>query len=527
MWTPEQRISYCENFVRFNGKPLSLDPWQEEFVKSRSRYICVLKSRQMGFSFAVALKGLVKAMDAARFKYTKQFVSYNEDDAQEKIRYVKEFYESIPSANKKRLVRSNTKMAEFLDANGRTASRLISIPCRPPRGKGGDICLDEFAICRAKTSAEIYTAAGFCVLRQGCIETGSTPLGTIGKFYEICTDAKKYPAYDRFKVGWWMSGALCRDVKRAAREAPQMETEERVEAFGTDGLKEIFFNSDLDDFRQECECEFVDSAASYISLDLIWANTPGQDAAAASASEGADEIELSQMPSAEVKAFKSADELVLRYDREKHGFPLYAGYDVARTRDAAAIYVIGVAANGKKRSVMNFSIKGDAGFDAQKDAAKKLLSRLPIQRLCMDRTGMGEPLFAELRKEFGERVEGVLFTAASKEAMAMAVKTALERGEYELENNRDFHAQIHSIKRTATAGGGFRYDAERNEKGHADVFWAWGLASWACDAKRRRHDFYEEWAKERGEEKVKIKAVRGLRGVLENIEGADLSAIGR
>ena len=508
MWTPDERLAYAEQFIRYDGKPLALDEWQRSYIASRSRYTCVLKSRQTGFSFAVALKGLIKAMDPMRFKYTKQFVSYNEEDAQEKIRYVKEFYEAIPRANKKKLVHSNATCLEFLDTNGKTTSRLISLPCRPPRGRNGDVCLDEFAIYLPRLSNEIYTAAGFCVLRRGCIEVGSTPLGTIGKFHEICTEAAKYPAFDRLSVPWWVSGALCKDTGKAASVAPDMQTGERVEAFGTDRLKEIFLNSDIDDFRQECECAFVDSAASYISLDLIWANTPGRDGAGD-----------------EVRAFSNVDDLVLHYDKEREGFPLYAGYDVARNRDAAAIYVVGMR-EGKKRSVMNLAIRGDTSFDRQLEAAKKLLLRLPVQRLCMDRTGMGEPLFAQLRKEAGERVEGVLFTSSTKEAIAMAVKTALERGEYELENERDFHAQIHSIKRVATAGGNFRYDAERNDKGHADTFWAWALASWAADALRRRgRNHTDEWAEKHAREPAN--KVRTLRDVLGSIKGADLDAIGR
>ena len=54
-----------------------------DFIRNRNRYISLLKSRQTGFSFVVAIKGLVKALDPARTQYTKQFVSYNEEDAQD------------------------------------------------------------------------------------------------------------------------------------------------------------------------------------------------------------------------------------------------------------------------------------------------------------------------------------------------------------------------------------------------------------------------------------------------------------
>lgn len=144
--SPQERLNYLYAFCKFDDKPLVLDAWQEDFITSTKQFISILKSRRTGFSFATALKGISKGMDPGRQKYTKQFVSYNESDALEKIRYAREFYDSIPKFARKPIVTENKTELEFLDANGKTTSRLISMPCRPPRGKGGDISLDEFGI---------------------------------------------------------------------------------------------------------------------------------------------------------------------------------------------------------------------------------------------------------------------------------------------------------------------------------------------------------------------------------------------
>ena len=268
--TQEERLNYVYAYCRFDDKPLLLDFWQEDFIMSSKQFISILKSRRTGFSFATALKGLSKALDPGRQKYTKQFVSYNESDALEKIRYAREFYESIPKWARKPIITENKTELEFLDANGKTTSRLISMPCRPPRGKGGDISLDEFGIFLPNMSKQVYTAALYVISRGGNIEVGSTPLGCVGRFYEICTDKKKYPAYQRFNVPWWFSTALCKDVERAVKVAHSMNTAERVELFATDTLKEIFNNDVLEDFQQECECMFIDSAESYVTLEEIY-----------------------------------------------------------------------------------------------------------------------------------------------------------------------------------------------------------------------------------------------------------------
>jgi phage FluMu gp28-like protein len=497
LWTPEEKLNYIYAFMKYDAKDIELDFWQDDFIRNRSRFISLLKSRQTGFSFVVSLKGMVKALDPARTKYTKQFVSYNEEDAQEKIRYAKDFYDSIPAQyREKKLIHSTATMLEFEDVGGKSTSRLISLPCRPPRGKNGDVCLDEFAIYLPRLSNEIYTAASFCTLRKGCIEVGSTPLGTVGKFYEICTNKDLYADFDRYFIPWWYAKVMCNDVKKAVVEAKNMTTEERVLTFGTERLIRLFNNSTLEDFQQECECTFIDSASSYISLELIYQNTPGKRECDIPPESVSDEEYYSDESNTgkEIKAYTDADELILHYTPDLG--TLYMGYDVAKTGDKIAFYIIGVLKNGKKRSVMNLVMSNDPTFDKQRNVARKLLNELPIYRAAMDMTGIGQVIYADLHKEFGDKVEGVTFTPETKEPLAMGVKLGLERREFELENNRDFHAQIHSIKRTPTSGGNFRYDAERNEKGHADSFWAWALANHAATGSKEQQQtsFYKDYA---------------------------------
>lgn len=495
LWTPEEKLNYVYAFMKYDHKDIELDFWQDDFIKNRNRYICLLKSRQTGFSFVVAIKGLVKAFDPARTQYTKQFVSYNEEDAQEKIRYARQFYDSIPKRYKKKLIHQTATMLEFADVGGKTTSRLISLPCRQPRGRNGDICLDEFAIYLPRLSKEIYTAASFCTLRKGCIEVGSTPLGTIGKFYEICTDRENYPNFDRYFVPWWYARVMCKDVRGAVQLAKDMPTEERVERFGTDRLISLYRNSTLEDFQQECECVFIDSSASYISLDLIYANTPGRREDDIPLNIENDEEYFNAKRDVEIHCFKDADDFILNYSPEKYGSPLYMGLDIGRISDATVFYIIGLV-NGKQRSVLRHEMR-NADFDSQFDVLCRLMENLPIYRCAIDNGGIGSNLAENAQKRYGERVEQYRFSLQSKEVLAMNVKMGLERREYELDNNRDFHAQIHSIKRTPSSGGGFRYDAERNERGHADSFWAWALASYAASAKNTTPSFYAEYARKK------------------------------
>ena len=82
--------------------------------------------------------------------------------------------------------------------------------------------------------------------------------------------------------------------------------------------------------------------------------------------------------------------------------------------------------------------------------------------------------------------------------MAIDVKRGLEQREFLLSNDKEFHRQIHSIKRTSNGGKYFRYDAERNEKGHADSFWAWALANSAVvSTDSKKNNFYAQRRKKK------------------------------
>jgi phage FluMu gp28-like protein len=501
LFTPEERLNFIDSFIQVDQKPIDLDFWQQDHIRDINKYSEVLKSRRTGFSFNVALKGIVKSNDKARFKYTRQFVSYNEDDAKEKINYAKEFYHSIPKKHKKELAGETKTSMEFYDKGGKTVSRLISIACRPPRGRGGDIIFDEMAVYPQNKVRIIYTAGLPVIARGGCIEIGSTPLGKLGMFYDIWYEEKQYPYFARFMVPWWASSALCVNVAEAVKLAANMDTEERVELFGTDTLKTIFHSMFLEDFQQEFECAFLDFALSYIPLDLIYANTPGMREGDRKETLQEEEGEAVDESGIEVRVFKTVDDLILGYRPETHG-RLFLGFDVARFRDASVIFLLGLLPNGKKISVADIEMV-NTPFRVQRENMQKILRKLPVVRGTMDRSGLGLQLSEELQEEFGEtRLEGMDFIPVNKELLAVEAKKGLENKDFLLQNDKKFQRQLHSIKRLPGGGGVFRYDSQRDEDGHADSFWAWTLANNAVIEGAAKSNFYDEWARNKNQNVV-------------------------
>ena len=495
MFSKDERLLFAYTYMQFQQKDLLLDFWQDAYIRSMARFIAIVKSRRVGWSFICSLKGLIKAMDPDRIGYTKQFVSYNEEDALEKISYAKQFYDSMPDCDaKKKLIVDNKSMLCFQDKNGITQSRLISIPCRPPRGKGGDISLDEFAIYNTKMQKLVYDAALPVISRGGTIEMGSSPLGKIGQFYDILTDKETYD-YERYNIPWWFCRDLCVDVPTAVRIAPGLSTVERVETFGTKIIRQIFQNSDYDTFRQEYECDFIDSSESYIPLDLIYANTPGKresDLDLSACEKMEDEEYWEYNRSIDFQTYKDIDTAIINYRPAAHGETLFLGFDVGRTHDATAIFLIGRMPDGKKRDFARIELRNQP-FEIQEETVLKAYKELPIFRGRMDATGIGKPIYESLHNKLGDRLEGVVFTPEEKEIMAIDVKRGLEQREFLLSNDKEFHRQIHSIKRSSTGGKYFRYDAERNEKGHAYSFWAWALANSAVSLTQKQNtNFYAQ-----------------------------------
>jgi phage FluMu gp28-like protein len=134
----------------------------------------------------------------------------------------------------------------------------------------------------------------------------------------------------------------------------------------------------------------------------------------------------------------------------------------------------------------------NAPFDAQLAFARQLLSlqgddgRPLIRRATVDATGMGAPLAESLEREFGPRVEPVVFTAAVKEDLAFRTRRRMESRLTLLPDTPEVRRAFSAVKKFVTPSGNLRFDAARTEAGHADEFWAKALADLAADEAARR-----------------------------------------
>jgi phage FluMu gp28-like protein len=427
-----------------------------------SLFAIALKSRQCGWSWTCAAEAV--ANGALIPRHLSIFVSINQDESKEKIRYAKQIIEALDDEAKPRLLHDNETYLEF--ENG---SRIISHPCRPVRGKAkATIYLDEFA--HYPKDREIYLSALPAATRGGIVRVGSSPLGASGMFWEIYEQKiKAYPGYKRSYIPWWSVAALCKDVQAAIQSAPDLETEARVRNFGAPRLVEIFENMVLEDFQQEYECAWLDESLAWISWDEIKRNQVQ-----------AQEEKLWYRQARTVDgALRVIDEVAEQCQRGAIESALAGGFDVGRHHDLSELTFIGKSTTNQLPYRLGISLRG-VEYDDQQSVAQKALRVLPITQMLIDQNGIGNQLAEDLHKEFGERAQGVDFTNPNKELWAVEIKLQMQRGQVPIPLERDLAYQIHSIKKRVSSAKNNVFDAERTNQGHADKFWALALAVWAA-----------------------------------------------
>jgi len=438
---------FLEGLTDTAGQPTELYDYQREIILADDVFGAGEKSRQIGWSWCRALRGLAKAH--LEPGYTGLFISLNLQESKRKIRYARRAWETLPASVRVRLTVDNKTELEF--ANG---SRLIAL--HEPRGEGpADVDLDELAHYAGDRQRDAYVDSLPIISRGGQLFVGSTPLGQGGQYFDIThRTGGKYKRFRLFHIFWWDCPALCADVEAARKVADKIPTAERVERFGTERLKEIFDGLPLEDFQQEYELLYIDEKTSYFPYELILpATEPPPD---------------TYETFAELRAHTTGQ--------------LYAGFDVGRRRNTSELTVFEKPRGGERVYERLYKTYDKTLFDVQQADLEECMTTLAphMVRLSIDESGIGMMLAERLAARFGSRIEPLTLSNPVKEQLAVNFRVGLEKQNMRLYPDRERTAHLHSIKRVVLPSGAFRYDTERNEKHHADKAWSRILGYWAA-----------------------------------------------
>jgi phage FluMu gp28-like protein len=454
-------------------KDATWEMFQLQRLNTSCRFLIGLKSRQVGSSWLDAAEAVAYSILEPRS--TSIFVSINQDEAAEKIRYARFIYEALDKDVRPKLVTDNA-----LELTLPTGSRLISHPCRPVRGKAkARVYLDEFA--HYPKDKIIYESTLPVISKGGVIRINSSPFGATGMFWEIFTQSTRpYPGYRRMSVPWWTTRAMCKDVPTAILVAPGMLTSERVHKFGSERLIDIYENMPEESFRQEYECEYVDEAVSWITWDDIKRNQM-------MAADGKLEYWYAKATGDSAESFDHAmnmlDEVAKSVVSKHIEDAFSAGVDVGRRKDTSELILLGRPTTTQLPYRVGITLDR-MPFEKQMALVSKAIDILPITKLLIDQTGMGIKMAEDLTTRHRSKVEGVDFTNAAKETWAVDVKVKMEKGELPIPLHRDLAYQIHSIRKKVTDSKHTSFDTDGTETHHADMFWALALAVSAANQRR-------------------------------------------
>ena len=459
-------IEYLDLAAATDDPEARWEPYQMADLNDEGLLAIDTKSRQVGWSWTAAAGAVADSI--LRPRATNVFVSINQEEAREKIRYARYILDALDPEVRPRVIIENQQELEI--ENG---SRLISHPCRPVRGKAKiNVYLDEFA--HYPKDREVYTSALPATTRGGQLRIGSSPLGAGGQFWEIyAQQIQAYPGYRRGYIPWWLVSSTCTNVDEARKLAPHMTTEDRVRTFGSERLITIFENMPLEDFQQEYECAWVDESVAWITWDEIKRNQMLAQSGGLwyRMAEGVDD------------ALAIIDEVAEAQRDGRIEGVLYGGMDVGRKRNLSEICFVGKGTTNQLPFRLMISL-AQVEFDDQLAVVAKALKVLRCPKFLIDQNGLGMQLAENAMKQFPVRVEGVDFTNASKELWAVELKVRIQRAEVPLPLVRELTYQVHSIKKKISAHKNAIFDTAANEKHHADKFWALALAVWAAGGPR-------------------------------------------
>ena len=402
-------------------RPL-LYPYQQAWVADKARFKVGHMARQTGKTFTTTLDIVLDSLasEAAGRREPWVILSRGERQSREAMdEGVKLHLKALQAAFKVSDYEweSDDRKAHenALEVTLPGGSKITALPANPAtaRGFSRNVFLDEFAF--HADSREIWRAL-FPVVSAGYkMRVTSTGNGKDNKFYEIMTGQSS--VWSRHSV----------DIHQAVAQGLPRDVDELEE-----GL------DDPDSWAQEYELQWLDEATAWLSYDLI--NSVESDSAG--------------------------------IPENYQGGPAYIGNDIARRRDLWVAWVWELV--GDVLWTREVRTLHRASFREQDEVLHELVGTYHPRRICMDQTGMGEKPVEDAQRRYGvSRVEGVLFTAPVKQALATTGKQMFEDRKLRIPmGDPRIRKDLHSLKKLTTAAGNVRFDAAREEGSHADRAWA-------------------------------------------------------
>lgn len=401
-----------------------------------TRLFILLKSRQIGATYIIALWALI---DALKTGNNKIFLSASKAQAYQFIEYIKEFVFDALEIN---LVGEPMKIH---GPAGQVNFYWLGTNKLTAQGRHGDVITDEFFWIRNFKSFR-SVASGMAsqkMYKQIYLSTPSSVLHEAYAFWAGTDGERKLP----FDIDI-SHQALKKPVKCVDRKTRQIVTLDDAEAAGYDKFDRealLFENSD-DEFANKYQAKFIDDSGSYFPLSLTHPNM---------VDAGALWRDFSPFSS-----------------RPYEG-PVWLGYDPSFTGDKAALVVIAPPTGpNKPYRILEVQQFRHLKPYEQALAIKKVCGRYNVVFMGIDNTGNGLAV-AEHVALFYPALTRLNYNPELKIRMGLRARELFQKRKLQYEG-QTVPKSFMAVKKTMTKGGGQQTLSTNRtaENGHGDVAWA-------------------------------------------------------
>lgn len=417
---------------------VNLYGFQKRWLADRQRFKIGNMSRQIGKSFGVALEVVDDAMETGD---TWVLLSAGERQSKELMQKVKMHCQAY-------MLAASDIQEETFDGSGDNkytmlvitllnGARIIGLPANPDtaRGFSANVVLDEFGF--HKDSDAIWKALYPTISRGYKIRIVSTPNGLGNRFHRLFTNDNNWSKHEV-------------DIYQAVEDGvPHNIAELKA------GL------DDPDAWEQEFEVKFIDEATAWLTYLMIAA------------------CQHDSVPQ-EIRYEDLNDDVIKQIAASIKG-RAFGGFDIARRKDLTVLDIEDLVGDVYwQRSMIIFP---KVRLTLQKQMLWRIMDAINMERVCIDASGMGLTIGEDSVDKYGQfRAEGVEFTGKVKQDMAVRTRHVFEDRLCRIAICQKARDDYHAVKKTTTAAGNVRFDADRTDLGHADRFWAKSLAFLASDA---------------------------------------------
>jgi phage FluMu gp28-like protein len=334
-------------------------------------------------------------------------------------------------------------------------------------GKTGHVKLDEFAL--HKDQRTLYAVAKPVTQWGGTLSIISTHRGPGTIFNQIITSIKE--GSNRMQ---WSLHTI--PIQLAVSQG----LVERINAAtGAHQSREAFLRRleaeciDKEQWNQEYCCIPTDENSAFISYEML---------------NACEDVALRLMTLDQFLEYATAPHPLPSDGRgiKGEGYPIsylpspifYLGLDLARGIRNLCVIDVGEKIGGVVYDRLRIELI-DTPIHVTKEILYRLLRLESVKRACIDASGMGIQLGDELRRDFGWKVEPLVFTPALKEMLASALRADFEERNLRTVHDDKLRADLRALKKIITTSGHSRFDGSCDDS-HCDRFWALALRQHAA-----------------------------------------------